>query len=161
MRGRREFTLDLHASVMRTMRQEAGRTFPLETGGVLLGQSTSHHTSIGVVIGPGPNANHRCTGFQPDRDWQYEQIAIVFKQLGGVVQYLGDWHTHPDGSTLPSSLDRQLLRDISSDLQSRCERPVMAILGGNDHHPATEFFRYVPARRIRRDRLVSLLRIDV
>lgn len=111
--------------------REAQRSWPLETGGLLLGWSP-HPGAVAIsqVIGPGPQADHHAASFTPDASWQNEQLAQAYKQAGRHLNYLGDWHTHPRGTDRLSSTDRATLRRIAAHPDARAPHPVMAILAG-------------------------------
>ncbi|MGJ9373832.1 Mov34/MPN/PAD-1 family protein [Nesterenkonia sp. CF4.4] len=109
--------------------REANAKAPFETGGVLLGWRSSEHICVTNIVGPGPNARHDRTSFDPDSGWQAEQIAQLYADSGRRLSYLGDWHTHPGVSPDPSPLDRRTLRAISRHPPARCTQPVMVILG--------------------------------
>lgn len=110
---------------------EADRAYPLETGGVLLGWRTSAtRVVVADLIGPGPGAQHHKVWFRPDADWQQDQIAARYAQSGRTVTYLGDWHTHPDGTPALSRKDLRTLRRIARHADARVPQPVMAVLAG-------------------------------
>src|SRR3546814_7384631 len=44
--------------------------------------------------------------------------------------YLGDWHTHPDGTDVLSRADKATLRRIARTPDARAPRPVMLIANG-------------------------------
>jgi integrative and conjugative element protein (TIGR02256 family) len=112
---------------------EAERTFPQETGGVLLGwRANSREVVVVEVVGPGPNADHRARSFRPDAAWQQEQINDTYASSGRRITYLGDWHTHPAGSPSLSPRDIRTLRRIARHNDARAPQPVMAVLGGGD-----------------------------
>jgi integrative and conjugative element protein (TIGR02256 family) len=81
----------LAADVLEKMVAEAQQTEPLESGGVLLGWHAVEHCDVVVqaIIGPGPNAIHKRTRFEPDSAWQREQIARVYEDSGGRVSFPG------------------------------------------------------------------------
>ncbi|WP_419095527.1 Mov34/MPN/PAD-1 family protein [Pseudarthrobacter naphthalenicus] len=108
--------------------REAASALPYETGGILLGHWHYGNVVITNMVGPGPKAQHHIAAFTPDRDWQYEQIDLLFAESQGTIQYLGDWHTHPRGVPFPSKTDVSLLASIASSPESRCPRPIMYIL---------------------------------
>src|SRR5947209_19058204 len=78
---------------------EANRKYPYETGGILMGyyESTGQCT-VTEIIGPGPRAKHCRTSFEPDYDFQEEQVAVAYGQSRRRDTYIGDWHTHPGGT---------------------------------------------------------------
>lgn len=110
---------------------EACRAFPQETGGVLVGYVANGQQPVVVtVIGPGPAAVHQRSRFQPDHQWQCEQLDDIYEHSSGKFVYLGDWHTHPDGSPQMSWLDRRTIRNIAKHAPARCSQPLMLIGGG-------------------------------
>jgi integrative and conjugative element protein (TIGR02256 family) len=110
---------------------EADRAFPLETGGVLLGwRASTTEVVVTHLVGPGSGAVHHRVWFRPDAEWQQEQIDACYVQSGRTVTYLGDWHTHPNGSPVLSRKDLRTLRRISRHADARIARPVMAVFAG-------------------------------
>lgn len=113
------------------MRTEAERVFPLETGGVLMGYwADSHAVVITTLVGPGPLARHRRRSFAPDYDFQDARVADVYGESAGTTTYLGDWHSHPGGTTMLSRKDRRLLAAMARHEVARTPQPAMGILAG-------------------------------
>jgi integrative and conjugative element protein (TIGR02256 family) len=121
----------IESSAFGEMLDEALRAYPLETGGVLTGyiaengEPVVHH-----IVGPGPDAQHKRHRFQPDHDWQCRQLDEIFETSTVRAVYLGDWHTHPDGSPRMSWLDRRTLRGIARHREAELARPLMLIGAG-------------------------------
>lgn len=114
------------------MVEEADRAYPLETGGVLVGYfAESGQPVIFSAIGPGPNADHQRRRFTPDHTWQCDQLDILFEKSSQTWVYIGDWHTHPDGTPRMSWLDQRTLRTIAKYPQSQSAHPLMLIGGGS------------------------------
>src|SRR6266849_1420647 len=122
----------VHRSVLRQLHDEAQRAFPNETGGVLMGYWIDDASQVVItdVVGPGPRAIHYTKSFVPDHDFQEERIARIYEESDRIWTYLGDWHTHPHGSSSLSRRDRQTLRAIAMHSEARCPLPLMAILAG-------------------------------
>lgn len=116
--------------LLHTCASEVTRTFPLESGGVLMGQQIGEHEWIvDHIVGPGPNAVHGRYRFSPDLPWQHEQIADRFSQTNGRSTYLGDWHSHPRAiHGQLSGKDRKALKRIITTPEAQCESPLMMIL---------------------------------
>jgi integrative and conjugative element protein (TIGR02256 family) len=113
------------------MFHEARRAYPLETGGVLVGYvAENHEPVVQHLVGPGLAARHRRHRFHPDHDWQCRRLDELFEASAGQAVYLGDWHTHPDGSPQMSWLDKRTLRGIARHRQAELSRPLMLIGGG-------------------------------
>lgn len=126
-------TLFVPAGVLCDLEREANRHFPDESGGVLLGYADADKPKrIQAVdqIGPGPEATHERHRFEPDAAWQTERIAAAYDESGRVVTYLGDWHSHPCGSAVPSVLDRSTARLIARSREARAPHPLMMIVHG-------------------------------
>lgn len=98
---------------------------PWEVGGWLLGFAdgdelvVTHATPPGA---PGSPLHVRISGrgHRPhfDRLWD---------ETGGVVTYLGDWHSHPGGPAAPSDRDRRAVQMIASDPDFATPRPLIVI----------------------------------
>lgn len=117
-------------SVFTFLRDEADRTAPKETGGVLLGYWTARPAEpvITHAVGPGARALHNRYRFIPDHDFQAAEIARLYRESNRMLQYLGDWHSHPGSSGQMSSKDRATLREIADARDARSPRPLMFIL---------------------------------
>jgi integrative and conjugative element protein (TIGR02256 family) len=107
--------------------------FPRETGGVLMGWHNETRQEVVVVhaVGPGPMGMHGSHRFEPDNDYHLVAVADVYQRSGRTVTYLGDWHTHPNGSTSLSRRDKTTLGGIATHGPSRCPSPLMVVLAGN------------------------------
>lgn len=117
--------------LVEAMVEEAHRYFPRETGGVLIGYTGAEGDIVVMdVVGPGPRALHGKSFFAPD--YQYHDFEIVrnYEESGRIHTYLGDWHTHPEGSTRLSRLDLGTLQRLARAPEARAPAPLMAILGG-------------------------------
>ncbi|MDB5479096.1 MAG: hypothetical protein JWO83_149 [Caulobacteraceae bacterium] len=115
--------------VVELMKAEAKRSYPVETGGVVLGYRVEDEWVVREVLGPGPDARHHRRYFEPDADWHAEMIRAHFARTDGREVYIGDWHTHPDGELKLSRRDRQALRGIVQCPQAT-PAPLSALLAG-------------------------------
>lgn len=124
---------------------QAQQFAPLETGGILLGyvpraRRPDAASDVVVVdaIGPGPRARHDRRWFVPDHDWQLAELAERYERSGHIAGYVGDWHSHPDGTALPSRQDLRTMRRIARHAPARLDQPTMLIVstGRGDAGPA-------------------------
>jgi integrative and conjugative element protein (TIGR02256 family) len=135
----------------REITAEVASKHPRETGGVLVGYWTTPlelgkgtatlgrggagimgEVVITAAIGPGPKAVHLREEFVPDHDFHEGEVARVYRQSGRIVQYLGDWHSHPKGPTTLSKKDIRTLVRIMRAPRARAPRPLMLIVQGKD-----------------------------
>jgi integrative and conjugative element protein (TIGR02256 family) len=118
----------LFEAALLAMGEESSRTAPRESGGMLLGYRTAGDVVIRAVVGPGPNARHAKSRFEPDGPWQERELAAEYRASGRTNTYLGDWHSHPRGNGRPSRRDLRTARKIARHPEARTEQPLMTIL---------------------------------
>lgn len=136
------------AAFMR-MVKVADSAFPLETGGVLAGYfADSGEPVVFDVIGPGPKASHLKKRFHPDHAWQCSQLDSIFKQSSETWVYLGDWHTHPNGSSQMSWLDQRTLHKIANYNGAETPHPLMLIGSGSTQAWNWTGYQYQNARML-------------
>lgn len=120
-------TVWLSSQVMQSMCAYAHELSPLENGGILLGWRSDEDRIIVGLRGPGPRALYGRHCFLPDHAWQVTEIHRAFDESGGDLNYLGDWHSHPDGVADMSGLDSATLLRMTR----RVKEPLMLIVAGN------------------------------
>ncbi|TAN20933.1 MAG: hypothetical protein EPN33_14205 [Acidobacteria bacterium] len=124
------------------MLEVAAQFCPFEAGGLLLGYwNDDGSAAVMAATRPGPRAAHRLFSFVPDYEFDDKQVALAYERSGRYWGYLGDWHTHPLGSSEPSRKDLKVARNIATSEQARSPKPLMAIVSGwrNRH---TQFWLY-------------------
>lgn len=148
MTGRTGGKAWLPAVLARAIRDEAERTFPLETGGVLLGYWAEECRELVIThaTGPGPNAVHRTHSFIPDYEYQEAEVARLYEESGRISTYLGDWHSHPLEGVHLSRRDRRTLNRIAGSAEARAPVPVMAVIGGGNPDWLLGVWKYAPMR---------------
>lgn len=75
----------------------------LETGGILLGHETDGVPRVTFAGDPGPKAVREPLRFSRDLDHAERLAERAWQELQAV--WLGEWHTHPGGSPVPSDID--------------------------------------------------------
>ncbi|TDY21969.1 integrative and conjugative element protein (TIGR02256 family) [Paraburkholderia sp. BL6665CI2N2] len=101
-----------------------------EAGGILLGYRRGAH--LHVVDATFPQPGDRRSRFRFTRAKQsHQHIALQrWKETSGTVDYLGEWHTHPESMPSPSSLDTAEWRKI---YEPRAVPMLFVILGWSSH----------------------------
>lgn len=76
-----------------------------ESGGILLGYRRGSH--LHIVDATTPQPDDQCTRFRFfRRDLYHQQVAISkWGMSSNTLDYIGEWHTHPEPDPMPSSLD--------------------------------------------------------
>ena len=124
---------------------------PNETGGILLGAwDLVRHLVYIVDVVPAPSDSMEksksfirgCCGLK-------KEVETALQRTGGMLQYVGEWHSHPDEYTAaPSNDDYDLFGWISELTTRDGYPPVMLIVGRDgftwfveqmpDHEPAID-----------------------
>jgi integrative and conjugative element protein (TIGR02256 family) len=96
------------ASTIRMKKHVQRYCWSLEAGGILLGRILvkNEHVVVDEVTAPGRH-DHR-SRFRFFRAERPAQTAVneAWTHSGGEINYLGEWHTHPEDDPTPSQHDR-------------------------------------------------------
>lgn len=111
-----------------TMLSLARRHAPNETGGILVGRHTDDTVTVLAVSDAGRNAVSEPTRFERDGAHCQAFLERTVAELGPGVDYVGEWHSHPDGSPAPSSRDTQSFIEIAADPNYLTTAPVLLIV---------------------------------
>jgi len=99
----------------------------IETGGILLGVVLqTEDILITHAIGPGPKAIKKHSEFKKDYDYSVKMLNLLYKKYS--VDFLGDWHKHPNNCIGYSAKDYASMVRISKINT----RPCFFIIVGND-----------------------------
>ena len=107
---------------------------PNETGGVLLGVWDLVRRLIYIVDTiPAPlDSKERTTSFIRGCKGLKHEVDAAAAKTGGMLQYMGEWHSHPEGvGTRPSKDDCLVFSWINEMTSKDGFPPVMLIVGAN------------------------------
>lgn len=106
--------------------EESQRMYPQETGGILIGRFEREHVFIDYATAPGPEAQHTIYEFKRNGDYSQEVLDNTVAESGGLVDYIGEWHSHPLKSR--SSLkDMMAMQWIANNKKYAIQYPVMGL----------------------------------
>lgn len=77
----------------------------LEAGGVLLGCRRDPHIEVARITEPGAGDVRRRTFFERCDPSHQRDATKAWHDSGQFIDYLGDWHTHPEPFPTPSGVD--------------------------------------------------------
>lgn len=101
-----------------------------EAGGLLLGFRRGPHLHVTASTKPFPTDRRTRISFNRERAGHAEAAYEYWRTSGECMDYLGEWHSHPEAEASPSGIDlhewRMLLRNRSSAL-------LFVIIGNNEH----------------------------
>ena len=107
---------------------------PNETGGVILGYVDQKLKNIYVVdmLNAPPDSSADQTGFTRGVANLKIELAEVRRRTAGIVDYIGEWHSHPSfTSAYPSGLDRLQIKELAEALKLDGQPAMMIIVGMN------------------------------
>lgn len=142
-------TLRVPSALLGAMLADGWGKWPMESGGILLGHSGPRWHVMSHIIGAGPQAVHEPFKLIPDSPWQAAQVAAAWRQ-DPTVAYLGDWHTHPGGTTRFSELDRAAAESIADYADARQREPIILVLALGRDLSSQVAAAQLKQRRVRR-----------
>ena len=118
--------IEIKASVFNQIKLQAEGEYPNENGGMLAGRySADRHTVyIEKVVVPVEKLTGRTTFMRKTNG--LEKVWEQLSQEG--LRYVGEWHSHPNGSTQYSGSDLAAMIDIEKEVA--IENPILMIVGG-------------------------------
>ena len=117
--------IEIKASVFNQIKLQAEGEYPNENGGMLAGRySADRHTVyIEKVVVPVEKLIGRTTFMRKTNG--LEKVWEQLSQEG--LRYVGEWHSHPNGSTQYSGSDLAAMIDIEKEVA--IENPILMIVG--------------------------------
>ena len=109
--------------------------YPNECGGFLVGYYSNDLMSLYVTDYILPNKQKGSPSFF---ERSSEGLKQIFHQLFSLKRqyYIGEWHTHPNGSSMYSYTDLNAMRQIASSTNVSIENPILLILGIINNSPS-------------------------
>ena len=101
-----------------------------EAGGILLGKKRRDNTYLITEITL-PNSRDLAGPcfFVRNKDSAQKVIDLKWNESKGIINYLGEWHTHSCKHPTPSFIDKRLINQIRKDGVSPFEIFLMIIVG--------------------------------
>jgi integrative and conjugative element protein (TIGR02256 family) len=83
-----------------------------EAGGILLGFRREAHLHVASATPPGPQDRRSRYHFRRDVAFHSQIALLEWTKSQETMDYLGEWHTHPERDPRPSKLDLREWRQI-------------------------------------------------
>lgn len=126
------WTVVLDQGLLDHLQQLRSERLPNETGGVLVGMYDLPRKIVYVVDTIPSPADSRETPVSYIRGCEglAERVTEIAEETAGEVQYVGEWHSHPDGyGCEPSQDDVNLFANITDRMTAAGYPAFMAIIG--------------------------------
>lgn len=130
-----EFKLSIDNGVIEKLNQFRQENLPNETGGALLGYYDFNLSNLVIVdVLPAPeDSDSGQHWFERGTHGLTEAINEVTNRTAGIVGYIGEWHSHPDGySTEPSKDDKIQLTELALSMKEDGLPSIILIVGKDD-----------------------------
>ena len=116
----------ISAEAEKHMLEQSALNYPLETGGILVGNRDRDHFFIIHSTVAGPLAEHSRVHFRRDGNYTQGMLDTLVDASAGQYDYIGEWHSHPLPQG-PSPRDLRAMNWIASNPLYDCPRPVLAL----------------------------------
>ena len=125
------YTVVLTSDCLHKIQEIAQKAYPNEVGSMLLGHySFDGYMALITETLPVPKDSCCSKGnFSRGAKGVWNKLLSIFKTSHGKQHYIGEWHSHPNGSPHPSSLDDKILKKIATDIKVGCPEMVLMIIG--------------------------------
>ncbi len=121
-------SIEANEELLKSLVEEGKRHYPNEFGGFLIGyySDDNKHLHITDTILP---QNFKASKYSFERSTKgiERKLRNYYKENPQKI-YVGEWHTHPDNSPVPSSIDLSAMNDIINN-QGANINPVLLIIG--------------------------------
>lgn len=105
-------TIFINNEALKKIYYEVKKSKAVETGGILLGITlNTGDILITHAIEPGPNAVKKSNEFQKDYDYSLRMLTLLYKKYS--VDYIGEWHKHPNNCVNYSKKDHASMLKIT------------------------------------------------
>lgn len=126
------WTVLVSESLLEQLALQRNERLPAETGGVLLGAFDADRQLIYVVAHiPSPvDSIEQADGYVRGAFGTAEAVQAAAAATLGMLRYVGEWHSHPDGvPVIPSADDMALFSHLVEGMEVEGHPPVMLIVG--------------------------------
>lgn len=97
-----------------------------ESGGILLGYRRGSHLHVTEATAPLVSDQASRTHFFRAAAPHQQAALVRWRESGGIMDYLGEWHTHPEHSPSPSTIDTGGWQRICSKRKT----PMLFVIAG-------------------------------
>lgn len=138
-----EFIIPL--AYFKKISKKAISCYPKEIGGVFIGfYSNDFHSAKITKLLFNKKDEGSIFRFSRNGDTLTKLLERAWKQSRGKEYYIGEWHSHPNSSPSPSTIDINNMISIAKTQEEQCKTPILGILGNKlrDHLRDIRLFVY-------------------
>jgi integrative and conjugative element protein (TIGR02256 family) len=127
------YTVSISQHCFKKINEIAKKYYPKEVGTSLIGYYTDDGFDAFIVdiaflpLDLKTSNSFLCRGVKGFKAFFIE----LWKKSKGKIHYIGEWHSHPNASSEPSSIDNKSQSEIANDRKTNCPINILAIIGGS------------------------------
>lgn len=124
-------SIDIPSNICEELLQYKQSKLMNESGGILLGKKQNGCYKYEITKITTPSKDDFSTPFSFIRSKKKAQKILnkEWQDSQGIVNYLGEWHTHSVANPIPSYVDRAFIRQLQKDRTNQFKHFFMFILG--------------------------------
>ena len=113
------------------LRKYRDAKLPNETGGILIGSFDIARRIIYVfdATKAPPDSEESLHGFLRGSKGLQNEVEGIQVATSGMLGYIGEWHSHPNGNTKPSTRDKDVIKWVKETLDDEGQVGVVGIVG--------------------------------
>lgn len=134
--------IHLPETILMEIHKCISRFYPNECGGIFVGKIDNESFAVIEKMMLPKKFRSSPVYFLRVTEFLNRWLNRVFKQSDGQMIYLGEWHSHPNGSPIPSSKDTDAMEEISKNENIRIKTPLLLIVGYNGKKFDERFYIY-------------------
>ena len=129
-----QYTVLISESCFLKMTEMAQAHYPNEVGTPLVGCYSDDGFEASVLdLAPlSSDSKGSPTSFYRGIAGLRKFFAKLCRSFSGRRHYIGEWHSHPDGATIPSGTDDRNQLEITMDAKTNCPECILIIIGGTN-----------------------------
>ena len=130
--AKEEWTVIWDSELLDTLARMRECRLPNETGGVLVGSRDRSRKILYLVdaLPSPPDSEELKTSYIRGTKGLSEEVDRIVRITSSNLDYIGEWHSHPDGHSVePSASDMKLLNWIRAGMEKAGETGLMCIIG--------------------------------
>ncbi len=102
-----KFNIVFDENAINELKKYQQKTKEFESGGILIGEIYLEESKVIVKqIIVSKKAKRRYSGINIDKKEMQEELDKIRKESNYTMNYIGDWHTHPEQFPTPSCIDK-------------------------------------------------------
>ncbi|GGZ56505.1 Mov34/MPN/PAD-1 family protein [Mesonia mobilis] len=135
------YKLVISIDVLNKISNLARKKYPKEFGGFLLGNYSNDFNELFLEKAIEPKVYKSSSmSFERDIDGLDKYFKEVYNKQG--IYYVGEWHTHPDGSIKYSSTDLKTMKNIVDCKSVKILNPILSIISLSEKEIDFGFYIY-------------------